>query len=95
MTSMPSMPTEANGRRRTTPRQSSIASSRSRPLQSSASAQDWLDFVAGLLAQAAWAERVTDTGTRTSDFSCPVAGNVPIPRARGGGLSHVLLCKSG
>lgn len=82
MTSMPSMPTEANGRRGTTPRRSSITSPRSRPLQCSASAQEWLDFVAGLLAQAAWAEQVTDTGTRTPDFSCTVAGNVPIDLCR-------------
>lgn len=66
-----STPAEANGRRTTTERRRSpIAPPRPRPLHCSAVTREWLDFVAGQLAQAAWAERVADTATRTSDFSC-------------------------
>jgi hypothetical protein len=46
---------------------SRVATSAPRPVQYSPSTQQWLDFLAGLLAQTAWAERTAaDTHHITS-----------------------------
>ena len=48
-------------------RQSRVATRSPRPVEYSPSTQQWLDFLAGLLAQAAWAEQAAaDTSDLTS-----------------------------
>ena len=48
---------------------SRVASPSPRPVEYSPSTQQWLDFLAGLLAQTAWAEQ---TAADTSDLTSPL-----------------------
>ena len=62
----PPLPDGSRGRRATAARRrSAIAPPRPDPIHCSAVTREWLDFLAGLLAQAAWDERTTDPREET------------------------------